>query len=73
MVGKDLREQVHPLTHTVKPISNPCLSKHYICFFLNAFRDGDFTTSLLSLLQCLKTLSVEKFFLVFSLDSCCLR
>jgi len=34
---------------------------------LKTFRDGDFTTSLGSLLQCVTTLSEKNFFLVFSL------
>ena len=35
--------------------------------FLNTSRDGDSTTSLESLFQCLTTLSVKKFFLIFNL------
>ncbi|KAK4824542.1 LOW QUALITY PROTEIN: hypothetical protein QYF61_016146, partial [Mycteria americana] len=36
--------------------------------FLNSFRDGDSTTSLGSLFQCLTTLSVKKFFLISNLN-----
>ena len=36
--------------------------------FLNTSRDGDSTTSLGSLFQCLTTLSVKKFFLIYSLN-----
>jgi len=36
--------------------------------FLNTFRDGGSTTPLGSLFQCLTTLSVKKFFLIFNLN-----
>ena len=36
--------------------------------FLNTSRDGDSTTSLRSLFQCLTTLSVKKFFLISNLN-----
>ena len=37
-------------------------------WFLNTFRDGDSTTYLGSLFQCLTTLSVKKFFLISNLN-----
>jgi len=37
-------------------------------WFLNTSRDGDSTTSLGSLFQCLTTLSVKKFFLISNLN-----
>jgi len=38
-------------------------------WFLSTSRDGDSTTSLGSLFQCLTTLSVKKFLLISSLNS----
>jgi len=52
---------------TITP-TPPCLLNHipkyHICKFLNTSRDGDSTTFLGSLFQCLTALSVKKFFLI---------
>ena len=67
-VGKDLwNHQVQPSTqhhHSYKTISRSTTSTH----FLNTSRDGDSTTFLGSLFQCLTTLSVKKFFLISNLN-----
>ncbi|KAK4831211.1 hypothetical protein QYF61_016048 [Mycteria americana] len=56
---------------TVSP-TPPCLLNHvlkcHIYMFFNSSRDGDFTTSLDTLFQCLTTLSVKKFFLISNLN-----
>jgi len=44
------------------------VSKHHIYTSLNTSRDGDSTTSLGSLLQCLTTLLVKRFFVISSLN-----
>jgi len=41
--------------------------------FLNTSRNGDSTTSLWSLFQCLTTLSVKKIFLISSSEACVVR
>ncbi|KAK4813638.1 hypothetical protein QYF61_014398 [Mycteria americana] len=57
---------------TVNP-TPPCLLNHvlkvpHLHTFLNSSRDGDSTTSLGSLFQCLITLSVKKFFQIANLN-----
>ena len=76
-VGKDLKDhqvQLHILYDIYTPYypnSNNAQLNHvpeHCIQFLNTSRDGDSTTSLGSSLQCLTTLSVNKFFLTSNLN-----
>jgi len=51
----------HP-SNTTMP-TKPCPELPHLHIFLNTYRDGDSTSSLGSLFQCLTTLSVKKIFL----------
>ena len=53
--------------NTAKSTTKPCLSAACKCL-LNTSKDGDSTTSLGSLFQCLTTLSVKKFLLIPNLN-----
>jgi len=58
--SKIIKSNRHP--NTTMP------AKLYLHFFLKTSRDGDSTTSLGSLFQCLSTLQVKKFFLISNLN-----
>jgi len=56
----------YPPTNTMP--AKPYPEAPHLHVFLNTSRDGDSTTSLGSLFQCLTTLSVKKFFLISNLN-----
>lgn len=68
MVGKDLQShRVQPLPNTTMA-TKPCNEVLYLPIVLSNSRDGDSTTSLESLFQCLITLLVNFFFLITNLN-----
>jgi len=61
--SKIIKSNCHPNTPTP---AKPCPEVPHAHGFLNPSRDGDSTTALGSLVQCLTTLAVKKYFLISS-------
>ena len=65
--SKIIKSNHHP--NTTMPTKPKVSRSASSASFLNTSRDGDSTTSLGSLFQCLATVSVKKFFLISNLNS----
>lgn len=68
-----IRKFNHQSSTTSMFTTKPCPQCHIHRFFFNTSRDGDSTTALGSLFQCLTTLSKKKFFLIANLNIHCLN